>query len=530
MARTPGDGADSLRDVGGLGHDLAGQILDARYEVGEQIGSGAFAVTFHGRDLRLNRSVAIKILRHTYAADTSSIQRFEREAKAAAAVTHSNVVAVYDVGRQGDHPYIVMQYIAGDDLKHLIAREGPFTSQRAVAITVDILAGLAAIHEAGIIHRDIKPQNVLVGRDGVTRVADFGIASLSEEAGLTTVGTVMGTAAYMAPEQAEAQPLSYATDLYAVGIVLYEMLTGRLPFDAPTTYGLIVAHLHSTPAPPSFRAPMQDIAPALDAVVMRALAKRPDDRFPDARTMARALTAAVEPRPVRSAMASAVTDEDTVHIRTRRLQTGARTWPVAPARVEGRSGRQEVNQRRRARGQSWLVALAVLLFLIGSGAGIGLFVRSLTDGDDPPGDDPSRMVAFLDPSVTTDAPVTSTPADTPVPPPAPTTTPAPTATSSPSEAPTSTLVPTPTEAPTLATLIPHRPWLRPRRPPQPQPRARPVLPQIRRRSSCRAPQMPSRMWRSPRHEAASANLSLGNEDGASDGGSGRDHDAWLCRR
>ena len=453
MASTPGDGVDALRDMVGLGRELTGQILGDRYEVRQQIGAGAFAVTFHGHDIRLDRSIAIKILRHSYAADASSIRRFEREAKAAASVTHGNVVAVYDVGRQGDYLYIVMQYIAGDDLKHLINREGPLTSHRAVAITLDILAGLAAIHEAGIIHRDIKPQNVLIGRDGVARVADFGIARLGEDAGLTTAGTVMGTAAYMAPEQAEAQPLVHATDLYAVGIVLYEMLTGRLPFDAPTTYGLIVAHLHAMPAPPSFRAPAQDIAPALDAVVMRALAKHPDDRFPDARTMSRALTAAVEQQPVRSAMASAVADEDTVRTRTPPVRVVTPTRPRAPARVEERPGWRETRKRQRAQRRKWLVPLTVVLLLIGGGAGIGLFVRNLTDGDDPPGDDPQQMVAFLDPSATSDTLGTSPPADTPAPTLTSTSTQAPTATSTATEAPTSTVVPTPTDEPT-STIAP----------------------------------------------------------------------------
>jgi predicted Ser/Thr protein kinase len=452
VRNTSGDGVDSFRPEPGLSRDLTGQILGDRYELREQIGSGAFAVTFHGRDLRLDRSVAIKILRQTYAADMSFVRRFEREAKAAASVTQSNVVAVYDVGRQGDHLYIVMQYIEGEDLKHLIAREGPLTPQRAVTITLDILAGLAAIHEAGIIHRDIKPQNVLIGRDGIARVTDFGIARLSEEAGLTTVGTVMGTAAYMAPEQAEAQPLVKATDLYAVGIVLYEMLTGHLPFEASTTFALILAHLQSTPSPPSFRAPTQDIDPALDAVVLQALAKHPDDRFADARTMARALAAVVEQQPMRSAMVSAVADEDTVRTRTLPFRAASTTWPAGPARPDERRVRLKTNGRRRVQGRRWLVPLAALLLLIGGGAGIGLFVRNLNDGEDPPGGDP-QMEAFLDPSATAEGTVSSTGVDTPVPTQAPTFTPAPTATASSTEPPTSTALPTPTEAPT-STVIP----------------------------------------------------------------------------
>lgn len=276
-----------------------GEVLGSRYEVGAEIGSGASAITYRGRDLRLGRMVAIKILRRDHAQDESYVRRFEREARAAASVSHGNVVDTYDVGQHDGLLYIVMQFIDGENLKQLITRQAPLPPAHAIGLTQQILAGLGAVHRAGIIHRDIKPQNVLLDRDGVVHVADFGIAHLSVEAGLTTTGITAGTASYMAPEQAQGARLVRASDLYAVGVVLYEMLTGRAPFDAPTAVALMVAHIQTVPVRPSQRAPSRSISHTLDSVVMRALAKHPDDRFPDTTSMARALVAAIE-RPDRA--------------------------------------------------------------------------------------------------------------------------------------------------------------------------------------------------------------------------------------
>lgn len=281
-----------------------GEVLGSRYEVGAEIGSGASAITYRGRDLRLGRMVAIKILRRDHARDAAYVRRFEREARAAASVSHGNVVDTYDVGQHDGLLYIVMQFIDGENLKQLITRQAPLPPAHAIGLTQQILAGLGAVHRAGIIHRDIKPQNVLLDRDGVVHVADFGIAHLTVEAGLTTTGITAGTASYMAPEQAQGARLVRATDLYAVGVVLYEMLTGRAPFDAPTAVALMVAHIQTVPVRPSQRAPSRSISRALDSVVMRALAKHPDDRFPDTTSMARALVAAME-RPDRAVPAAA---------------------------------------------------------------------------------------------------------------------------------------------------------------------------------------------------------------------------------
>ncbi len=267
------------------------ELLGSRYEVEVEIGSGAFATTFRGRDRRLDRAVAIKILSREFSQDSLYVQRFEREAQTAASISNANVVDVYDFGQEGDVLYIVMQYVAGEDLKHLIVREGNLAPSRAREITLQILNGLVPIHQAGIIHRDIKPQNILIGTDNRARVADFGIAQMDVDAGLTTAGTTVGTAAYMAPEQAEGGRTTAATDLYAVGVVLFEMLTGVLPFNAPTTMSLMLAHIQQRPVAPSERANGRPIPADLDAIVLQAMAKSPQDRFRSAAAMSQALRA-----------------------------------------------------------------------------------------------------------------------------------------------------------------------------------------------------------------------------------------------
>jgi hypothetical protein len=263
--------------------------LADRYQVQEVIGSGGSAITYRGRDERLDRPVAIKILRAHFAQDETFVRRFGREARSAASIAHGNVVDVYDFGQHDDALYIVMQLIEGEDLKHLIEREAPLDSSRVQSIIGQVLDGLQAIHAAGIIHRDIKPQNILIGRDGIARVTDFGIAQAEEDSGMTTAGTTLGTAAYMAPEQAQAGRITEATDLYAVGVVLYEMLTGFLPFNATIPVAIMLEHIRTPPVPPSRRMPGRRITLSMDAVVLQALAKDPEDRFRSARAMKQAV-------------------------------------------------------------------------------------------------------------------------------------------------------------------------------------------------------------------------------------------------
>lgn len=297
-------------------------LVGDRYELGAPIGEGTFAVTHRGRDTKLGRVVALKILRAQFAADRQFVGRFEREARHAASVSHPNTVDVYDYGSHGGTFYIAMQYVPGRDLKRVLNEDGPLEAPVTARVAGQVLRGLAAIHAAGIIHRDIKPQNVLIGPDGVARVTDFGVAHAAVDEGLTSHGTTVGTASYMAPEQARGGALSEATDLYAVGVVLFELLTGRLPFEAANPMAVMLAHLQRLPPRPSEIAPDRDIPPAIEAVVMRALAKDPADRYPDAGAMGAALSAAA--RTPRDG------DDDRLTMLVEPRTAAARTaaWPV----------------------------------------------------------------------------------------------------------------------------------------------------------------------------------------------------------
>ncbi len=231
--------------------------------------------------------MAIKVLREQYAAHEGFDSRFEREARAAARISHPNVIPVYDYGRQGTLPYIVMQFVDGPNLKEYVREEGPLTTEEAINFTRQILDGLAAIHDENIIHRDVKPQNVLIDEGMQAKITDFGVAFVTRDPGLTETGMAVGTAAYMAPEQASGDAVGPPADLYAVGVILYELLTGRLPFAGENPVQVMYRHVNELPEPP--RAFNRSVPLAVEAVVLRALAKDPQDRFPDARTMRDAL-------------------------------------------------------------------------------------------------------------------------------------------------------------------------------------------------------------------------------------------------
>ena len=269
-----------------------------RYRVDGKIGEGAHASTWRGWDERLERTVAIKTLHPKLANDPVFVQRFQAEAKVAASVRQANVVDVYDFGQEDGTLYIVMQFIDGEDLKQLIRRTAPISIRDTRRIIGNVLDGLNAIHAAGIVHRDIKPQNVLIGHDGVARVTDFGVAEVEVTAGLTGEGFTIGTVDYMAPEQAQARPLTPSADLYATGVMLYEMLTGTLPFQGTNSRETMLQHINGALTPPSARLPGRDITPAIDAVINQSLSKDPARRFGSARAMKQAVGQALSVTPV----------------------------------------------------------------------------------------------------------------------------------------------------------------------------------------------------------------------------------------
>src|SRR6266498_801385 len=253
------------------------RILGGRYEVGRLLGAGGMAEVYEGNDRLLARRVAIKVLLAQYAHDPSFLTRFRREAQAAASLSHPNIVAVFDTGSQDDIWFIVMEYVAGRTLRDVINAEGPVHPARAAEVAADVAGALAVAHARGIVHRDVKPGNVMLTTDGKVKVMDFGIARASAVPSITQTAAVVGTAQYIAPEQAQGLEVDARTDVYALGCCLYEMLTGQVPFTGPTPVAIAYRHVREDPTPP--RALNPDVPVPLERVCLKAMAKRPEDRY-----------------------------------------------------------------------------------------------------------------------------------------------------------------------------------------------------------------------------------------------------------
>src|SRR5918911_3473313 len=279
------------------------RTLGGRYQVGELLGYGGMAEVHRGRDLRLGRDVAIKTLRSDLARDDTFQLRFRREAQNAASLNHPAIVAVYDTGEEhgpgGEElPYIVMEFVNGRTLKEVLGTEGPLMPRRALEITADICAALEFSHRHGIIHRDIKPGNVMLTQTGQVKVMDFGIARAlaSGATTMTQTSAVIGTAQYLSPEQARGESVDARSDVYAAGCVLYELITGEPPFTGDSPVAVAYQHVREDPNPPSSVNPA--VAPELDAVVLKALAKGPANRYQSAGEMRGDLLRAAAGRPV----------------------------------------------------------------------------------------------------------------------------------------------------------------------------------------------------------------------------------------
>src|SRR5438874_8054563 len=266
------------------------EILGDRYQLQDPIGRGGMATIYRARDLRMDRAVAVKVLREVYSTDPKFVRRFQVEAKAASALQHPNIVQVYDYGQTDGNYYIVMELVEGTDLRRYLRSRGVLDVDRAIIIAHDVSLGLGAAHRRDIVHRDVKPQNVLVGRGGSIKLTDFGIASVFKDINgerLTTTGMTLGTVQYYAPEQAQGEIVSPAADVYALGIVMYEMLTGRTPFDGDTPVAVAMQHIQDAPTPPRQLNP--NIPPALEEIILRCLEKVPEMRYRDGSQLARAL-------------------------------------------------------------------------------------------------------------------------------------------------------------------------------------------------------------------------------------------------
>jgi serine/threonine-protein kinase len=267
-----------------------GELIADRYELEELVGSGGMSSVFRARDTQLDRRVAIKILHERFADDPEYLERFRREARAVAQLSHPNIVTVIDRGDDAGRQYIVFEHVDGENLKELVQRTGRLPVRAAIELALAVADGLAFAHEQGLVHRDVKPQNVLLSREGEVKVTDFGIArSLNVEHGVTQTGTVLGTGEYLAPEQASGQPVSPATDVYSLGVVLWEMLAGDVPFLGENFVAVALRHINEPL--PNLRELRPDVSPRLTAAVERALAKDPADRFPSMAALATELRA-----------------------------------------------------------------------------------------------------------------------------------------------------------------------------------------------------------------------------------------------
>jgi eukaryotic-like serine/threonine-protein kinase len=266
---------------------LQGRVLGGRYALGARLGAGGMGEVYRARDRVLQRTVAVKVLSAAATQDLELVARFGREARAAATLNHPNIVTVFDSGADGDLHYLVMEYVEGQSLAGLLRQEGVLEPRRAAEVGRQVCQALAAAHAAGLVHRDITPGNVLVDPGGVVKVADFGIAKLAAATTMTGDGMLLGTAAYLAPEQAQGRPVDGRSDLYALGCVLYALVTGAPPFVGDSPVAVAARHLTEQPVPPSERNPR--VGAALEAVVLTALAKDPANRYQSAAAMAQDL-------------------------------------------------------------------------------------------------------------------------------------------------------------------------------------------------------------------------------------------------
>ena len=398
------------------------RVLGGRYRLISEIARGGMAVVWRAEDTLLDRQVAVKVLHPQFAGDPEFLERFRREARAAARLSHPNIVPIYDVGEDAGIPYIVMELVEGGNLKDRIRAAAPLPDAEIRSIGATLAATLDYAHHKGIIHRDVKPQNVLLGEDGRARLTDFGIAQAMASSGLTRTGAVMGSVHYIAPELVRGRTALPQSDVYSLGALLYEMATGRVPFQGETDLAVALAHVEETPASP--RAFNARLAPDLEAAILRALSKAPDLRFVSAAGFGDALRArgaapiataadVTQRMPVQAAAAPSA-------VAQRRAATALAATAAAPAPFARRTARPK-SPRGASNGMvGLLVALAAVLAALGAGFyGLATLSRQGLEPTPVPTPQPTAPPKPVAVPTNTPAPAataTPQPSDTPVPP------------------------------------------------------------------------------------------------------------------
>ncbi|MFZ5643300.1 MAG: Stk1 family PASTA domain-containing Ser/Thr kinase [Bacillota bacterium] len=337
---------------------MIGKILGNRYEILEQLGGGGMAIVYKGRDTILNRLVTIKLLRPEYTSDDDFVRRFRREAQSVAILSNPNIVSIYDVGKEDNMHYLVMEYVDGEDLRSIIKREGLLDPVSAVKIARQICDALEHAHENNIVHRDVKSHNIIITRSGRAKLTDFGIAREASAATVTTSDTIVGSVHYLSPEQARGDLPDKRSDIYSLGVVLYEMLSGSLPFTGDSPISIALKHIQNNPDPLVRRNP--SIPQSLEWVVMKALNKEPEKRFQSAREMSFKLEEALLNDDADITRVISLGEED-----MRALKNS-----VIPAS----NGREK--PRRRLKPAGWALVISLLVFLLAAGAyGYYVFVN-----------------------------------------------------------------------------------------------------------------------------------------------------------
>ena len=343
--------------------NLEGRLIGNRYEILEKIGNGGMATVYKARCHVLNRNVAVKVLKEEFTTDSEFVKRFNIEAQSAASLTHPNIVSIYDVGNEGDIYYIVMELVQGKTLKEIITDEGILPWKWTVNIAIQIASALEVAHRHNIVHRDIKPHNIIITEDGTAKVTDFGIAKAVSNSTITSFGSTIGSVHYFSPEQARGGYTDAKSDLYSLGVVMYEMLTGKVPFDADTPVSVALKHMQEVPAEPKTLNPT--IPESVNKIIIKAMQKEPSLRYVSATEMLTDLREAIKnPNGNFVVMSKAVTDEPT------------RVMSVEEAEKEAKKEEKPAKKKNKAKKVVLIIFLCLLIFF---GAMFGTW-KMLTGG------------------------------------------------------------------------------------------------------------------------------------------------------